>query len=192
MMPIRQILIALFVLSLPLSEALAQTKSPAATKASQASMAIIDLRVIIQNSAAARSIREQIDKQGQSYQTELARRQADLQKQQQDLQAQQATLSPDAFAVKRRTFEDEVAALQRQTNARKDQLQLAADDAMKNVRTNVDQLLEQMKPERGVDLIVYAESVAMADPQYDLTSELLRRLDAKLSHVTVKFPAVKP
>jgi len=191
-MPILRILIALFVLSLPLSQAFAQAKSPAAAKASQASMAVVDLRVIMENSAAARSIREQIDKQGQTYQAELLRRQNELQKQQQDLQQQQATLSADAFAVKRRAFEDEVAALQRQTNARKDQLQLAADDAMKTVRTNIDQILQQIKPERGVDLIVYAESLAMADPQYDLTSELLRKLDAKLSHVAVKFPVVKP
>lgn len=187
MMPARKLLLALLLLSLPLAPAFGQTRAAKPT-----SMAIVDLRVIMQNSAAARSIREQIDKQGQSYQTELARRQTELQKEQQTLQAQQATLSPDAFAVKRRAFEDQVAALQRQTNARKDQLQLAADDAMKSVRSNIDQILQQIKPERGVDLIVYAESVAMADPQYDLTGELLRRLDAKMSHVAVKFPAVKP
>ena len=189
MMHARPLLLALLLLSLPLGPAFGQARAPAAQPTS---MAMVNLGVIIQNSAAARSIREQIDKQGQTYQAELVRRQTELQKQQQELQAQQATLSADAFAAKRRTFEDEVAALQRTTNARKDQLQLAADDAMKTVRSTVDQILQQIKPERGVDLIVYAESVAMADPQYDLTAELLHRLDAKMSHVTVKFPAVKP
>src|SRR4051812_25350454 len=150
MMPARQLLLALLLLSLPLAPAFGQTRAPAGKPTS---MAVVDLRVIMQNSAAARSIREQIDKQGQSYQTELVRRQTELQKEQQTLQAQQATLSPDAFAVKRRTFEDQVAALQRLTNARKDQLQLAADDAMKSVRSNIDQILMQIKPERGVDLI---------------------------------------
>jgi outer membrane protein len=189
MMQARKLLLALLLLSLPLAPAFGQARAAAAKPTS---MAMVNLGVIIQNSAAARSIREQIDKQGKTYQAELARRQSELQKQQQALQAQQATMSPDAFAVKRRAVDDEVGALQRQANARKDQLQLAADDAMKTVRSAVDQILQQMKPERGVDLIVFAESVAMADPQYDLTAELLHRLDAKMSHVTVKFPAVKP
>ena len=184
----RTLLLALLLLALPLTQAFGQTRAAAKPTV----IAVVDLRVIVQNSAAARSVRDQIDKQGQTYQADLARRQSELQKQQQDLQAQQATLSPDAFAVKRRTFEDEVAALQRQTNARKDQLQLAADEAMKTVRTNVDQILQQIKPERGVDLVVFAESVAMGDAQFDLTGELLHRLDAKLPRVAVKFPAVKP
>ena len=191
MMTARTLLIALLALALPLAGAYAQTRPAAGAKATQASMAVVDLRVIMQNSAAARSIREQIDKQGQTYQTELTRRQAELQKQQEALQAQQATLSPENFAAKRRTFEDQVAALQRQTAARKDQLQLAADEAMRTVKTNIDEILKQIKPERGVDLIVYAEMVALGDPRYDLTGELLRRLDAKLPRVAVKFPAVK-
>lgn len=178
----------LLALLLPLSRAEAQNRAPARPTV----VAVVDLRVIMQDSSAARSIREQIDKQGQSYQSELSRRQAELQKQQTELQNQQATLSADAFAAKRRAFEDEVAALQRQTNARKDQLQLAADEAMKNVRTTIDQILQQIKPERGVDLIAYAESVAMGDSQFDLTSELLQKLNAKLPHVPVKFPPMKP
>jgi outer membrane protein len=183
-------MVGLIVLGLSGGGAWAQATPPAgAAKGKEIHLAIVDLGLVLQNSAAGRSIREQVDRQGQAFQAELARRQAELQKQQSDLQAQQPTMSPDAFADKRRAFETDVSALQRQTDERKDQLQRATDDAMKVVQTNILQILTQEKAERGVDMIAHAGALAMADPGFDLTSEVLQRLDVKLPRVTVKLAA---
>jgi Skp family chaperone for outer membrane proteins len=155
------------------------------------SIAVIDFGIILQNSAAAKSVREQIDKQSQAYQAEFNKRETDLRNTEQDLVRQRSVLSPDAFADKRRQLESQVADFQRQTNSRKDQLQQAFDGGMREVQNNVAQILAQVKVERSVNLIFQANALASNDDNLDLTSEVLKRLDQKLPRVAVKLPPLK-
>jgi outer membrane protein len=164
---------------------------PPAGKLAAPSIAVIDFGIILQNSAAARSVREQVDKQSQAYQSEFNKRETDLRNNEQDLVRQRSVLSADAFADKRRQLEASVADFQRQTNARKDQLQQAFDGGMREVQTNAAQILAQVKVERSVNLVFHANALALNDDNLDLTSEVLQQLDKKLPRVAVKLPPLK-
>lgn len=164
---------------------------PPAGKLPQPSIAVIDFGVLLQNSGAAKSIRDQVEKQSQTYQSEINKREQELRNTEQDLSRQRSVLSPEAFAEKRRQFEANVADFQRQTNARKDQLQIAFDNGMREVQTNAAQILGEVKVERGVNLVFHANALALNDHNLDLTSEVLQRLDKKLPRVAVKLPPLK-
>jgi outer membrane protein len=164
---------------------------PPAGKLAQPSIAVIDFGVLLQNSAAAKNVRDQVEKQSQTYQSEINRREQELRNTEQDLSRQRSVLSPEAFAEKRRQFEANVADFQRQTNARKDQLQIAFDNGMREVQTNAAQILGEVKVERAVNLVFHANALALNDHNLDLTSEVLQRLDKKLPRVAVKLPPLK-
>jgi outer membrane protein len=164
---------------------------PPAGKLPQPSIAVIDFGAILQNSAAAKSVRDQVEKQSQTYQSEINKREQELRNTEQDLSRQRSVLSPEAFAEKRRQFEANVADFQRQTNARKDQLQIAFDNGMREVQTSAAQILGEVKVERQVNLVFHANALALNDHNLDLTSEVLQRLDKKLPRVAVKLPPLK-
>ena len=164
---------------------------PPAGKLAQPSIAVIDFGIILQNSAAAKSVRDQVEKQSQTYQAEINKREQDLRNTEQDLSRQRSVLSPEAFADKRRQFENNVAEFQRQTNSRKDQLQIAFDNGMREVQSNAAQILGEVKVEHNVNLIFHANALALNDHNLDLTSEVLQRLDKKLPRVAVKLPPLK-
>jgi outer membrane protein len=155
------------------------------------SIAVIDFGVILQNSIAAKNVRDPVERQSQTYQAEINKREQELRNTEQDLTRQRSVLSPEAFAEKRRQFEANVADFQRQTNSRKDQLQIAFDNGMREVQTNAAQILGEIKVERGVNLVFHANALALNDHNLDLTSEVLTRLDKKLPRVAVKLPPLK-
>ena len=178
--------------SAPVVQAPAQLPPPPPPgKLPAPSIAIIDFGVILQNSAAAKNVRDQVERQSQTYQSEINKREQELRNTEQDLGRQRSVLSPEAFAEKRRQFEANVADFQRQTNSRKDQLQIAFDNGMREVQTNAAQILGEVKVERGVNLIFHANALALNDHNLDLTSEVLQRLDKKLPRVAVKLPPLK-
>ena len=53
------------------------------------------------------------------------------------------------------------------------------------------QVVEQLRKERGLNLILRSEQTAYVDPALDITDEVLRRLDQQLPTVTVDIDKIE-
>ena len=147
--------------------------------------AVIDYQRIIRESAAARSISEQIEARRKAYQEEISKEEQRLHEADKAFAKQRSLLTPEAFAEKRREFEEEVAVVQRLVQERRRALDSASAEAFDQVKGALIEVVTSIAEERGFNLVLPSSEVLFFSRRIDLTDEVLGKLDARLPDVPV-------
>jgi outer membrane protein len=156
-----------------------------AQKLPTAVAAVIDYQRILRDAAAAKSIREQIEARRQAYQEEVSKEEQRLHEADKAFAKQRSVLSPEAFAEKRRDFEQEVAEVQRLVQERRRELDSMAAAALNEVKKALIEIVTSIAEERGFNLVLPSSEVLFFSRSLDLTEEVLAKLDARLPEVKV-------
>jgi len=161
---------------------------PALAQQAEAPMlAIIDVQKILRESVAVKSLTAKIEEQRTKYQEELRAEEESLRTADQELARQRTILSAEAYAQKRKDLEQQVATLQRQVQERKKGLDQLFGQGISQVQNELANVAKEIAEERGLDLILSRATVVIVKPKFDISSEALERLNARLT--TVALPA---
>jgi Skp family chaperone for outer membrane proteins len=165
--------------------------APPESRADTAPMfiAVVDLQVILKDSKAAAGARAAVDKQGKSYQAELTRQETALQSEGQQLEQQRAGMTPDDFRKKSEQFQQKVNAARQTAAARRQQLQQMELNAMNQVQAALTETVSEVAKARNISLVLIKGAVLYSLPAFDITPEVLQKLDARLP--SVKLSATK-
>jgi outer membrane protein len=147
--------------------------------------AVVDFQRLMNDSAAARSINEQIDARRKVYLEELSGEEQRLYEADRELASQRSVLSPEIFAERRRSFEQEVQAAQRLSQERRRQLEDARAEALAVVRTEIVETIGELARARGFNLVLPSSGVLLFTSEIDLTEAVMERLDKELPEVKV-------
>ena len=145
--------------------------------------AVIDYQRILRDAAAAQSIREQIEARRKAYQEEISKEEQRLHEADKAFAKQRSVLSAEAFADKRRDFEQEVAEVQRLVQERRRELDSMAAAALNEVKEALIEIVTSIAEERGFNLVLPSSEVLFFSRSLDLTEEVLAKLDARLPQV---------
>ncbi len=145
--------------------------------------AVIDYQRILRDAAAARSIREQIEARRKVYQEEISNEEQRLHEADKEFAKQRSVLSPEAFAEKRREFEQDVAEVQRMVQERRRELDRMSAAALNEVKEALIEIVTSIAEERGFNLVLPSSEVLFFSRSLDLTEEVLAKLDARLPQV---------
>lgn len=163
--------------------------APVAQEIPTAKVAILDVQRILRESSATVSIKDQIKRQSQIYQDEIAKQEKELRAAAEELAGQRAILSAEAFARKQGEFKSRGAAVENGVRTRMRELDQARNTAIKEVERTLDRIVSELAEERGLNLIlsrVRARSVVLyAHADLNITDEVLRRLNERLPSVKV-------
>lgn len=151
-------------------------------------IAIIDMQRILAESVAVKSMQSQIDRMRSDYQVELRKREEVLRAQDQDLARQRTVLSTDAFTRKRQELEQEVAAIQREIQERRRELDSVFGQAMKQVRVALVEIVQEIAQRRGADMVLTKATVVLVKPELEITAEALERLNERLPAISLTVP----
>ena len=155
----------------------------AAQKLPAAVAAVIDYQRVLREAAAARSIRDQIEARRLVYQEEISREEQRLHEADKAFAKQRSVLSPEAFAEKRREFEQEVAEVQRLVQERRRELDRLSGAALDQVKHVLIEIVTNLAEERGFNLVLPSSELLFFARALDLTEEVLAELDARLPEV---------
>jgi Skp family chaperone for outer membrane proteins len=161
----------------------------APVEASGPRIIVVDIQWVQQESLAARGIQQALERQRETFQREIAGQEDRLRSAEQELARQRAQLPNDAFAQRRREFEQQVLDGQRQVQERSRVLEQALSDAMRVVQTNVMQIVAEVALERGANIVLAKHQVLIFDRTLDVTQTVLDRLNRRLPDVPVNMPA---
>lgn len=148
-------------------------------------VAVVDHQRIMRDSRAAKSIQQQLEVRRKLYLDQLAKEEQRLNEVGRDLARQRGVLEAQAFAAKRKEYEEAVQALQRTSNERRRQLDQALGAANNQVRQALKEIVDELAEGRGFNLVLPASAVLLFSPRIDITEEVLARLDRKLPSVKV-------
>jgi outer membrane protein len=151
---------------------------------------IVDQARVLHESKAGKAIEAQLQQRYASYQQNISKQEADIASAQQDLQKQQSILAQDAFAAKVKEFEGHYGEARRRAQESQREFVEGENDARAKVLTAVRQILEDMVREHNANLVLDRAAVMIFDSRFEVTDEVIKRLDEKMPTFTVNFPPV--
>ena len=160
-----------------------QNASPANVK-----FAVVNFQKIFREAAATRSVTPQIATLKKVFEAEFKGFQTKLQAAERDLKNQRTILSPEAYAQKQEIFKKQVNGVQRKVQAAQRMVGLAQDNAYKSVRQAFYRITQEVAKERSLDVVFPRSGLIHVNGKYDISDEVLKRLNKVLPSVKVKMP----
>lgn len=179
----------LFVISPSLAQQKTSAKAPAGKRKVielPFPVAVLDVQSILRDAKAVRSIRDQVTEIGASFEKEIQKERDSIRTKNQELARQRTILAPEAFAEKRREFEQRVVEVQRLVQKRQRELDISRNEAMSKVNSSYVEIVSKIAQERNLALILKKSQTAYTVKTLDITQDVLSRLDKKLPTVKVK------
>jgi Skp family chaperone for outer membrane proteins len=153
---------------------------------------VVDQARVLHESKAGKAIEAQLQQRYASYQQSLSKQETELASAQQDLQKQQSILAQDAFAAKVKEFEGRYGEARRKAQESQREFVEGENQARAKVLTAVRQILEDMVREHNANLVLDRAAVMIFDSRFEVTDEVIKRLDEKMPTFTVSFPTAAP
>lgn len=153
---------------------------------------VVDTRRVMGDSKAGKAIQSQMQQQVSTYEKSISQQEQELMSTQQELQRQQTILAQDAFAAKAKEFDQRVAEARQKAQASRAELQQGQGQAENKVMGTVLQILSDIAKERNANFVLDKATVVLFDNSFDVTDEVIKRLDEKLPTMTVSFSPVAP
>jgi outer membrane protein len=154
-------------------------------------VAVVNLEGVLRASKASKSIHSQMEKLRDSYQGEISKQEKELREKDKALADQRASLSPEAFEQQRREFQTKVTEVQRSVQTKRAQLDRAYAKALAQIQKTLSQIIADLAKERKLQMVLPASQLLYADEGFNLSKEVLTRLDSKLPDVKVSVEAIK-
>ena len=156
-----------------------------------ARIAVLDYQRLLRDSSSAVDIKAQIARQRQIYQSDITKQEQELRDADQELARQRTILAPEAFAQKRRQFEERVAGIQQSVQARKRDLDRAYDFGIKQVQQALVGIITELAEERGFNLILSRQQIVYADKALDISDEVIGQFEERVAGIQQSVQARK-
>ena len=181
-----QILVVAAVVSVSSTHVVAQDSSTTPSKVLK--IAVIDMKTVRQQSTALTGIRSQISAYRETFQKEVQAEEESLRAANQELARQRSILGAEAFAEERRKFEERLTEVQRKVQKRRQDLELAREQAAAKVQSHLNEIITAIANERGIGLIFPRAQTVLAIKSLEITDDVLSRLNASLPSIDVQPP----
>lgn len=150
-------------------------------------IAIIDVQRILQESLAARSVQKQLEVQRAKFQKQIEGEENELRRAEQELSKSRNQVAADVYADREQQLRQRFLTVERQVQARRKVLDQAFTDSMNDVRTALMGVVSEVAHEHGANLVLIKQQTLWSENGFDVTDEVLGRLNKKLPQVTVKL-----
>src|SRR5580704_6663973 len=150
---------------------------------------VVDVQALLQNSKAAKMVRQQIEAKRAEYAKDISHREEALRQERDALQRQQPTLSADQLAAKGRDFQAKVNELDRDVQAKRQALEQSNAGALQKIQDVMVKIITDIAKDRKANLVFQRSELVLFDQGFDVTDQVLQKLDEQMPTLDVPFVA---
>lgn len=151
------------------------------------SIAVVDIKKILNESSATKSIQKQIEEKRKAVQTEVGKEEEKLRKADKELAEQRTVLAQDVFEKKVQEFKTDVVEAQRDVQTKRAQLETAYTNALGEVEKVVVSIISEMAEKKGFSVAIPKTNALYSSDSLDISDEVLKILNQRLPDVKVKL-----
>src|SRR5215468_6648006 len=166
--------------------------APSITAPMPLTVLVVDVQALLQNSKAAKMFRSQIEQKRVEYTKEISHQEESLRAERDALQRQQASLSPESLNQKGRDFQQKVNDLERNVQGKRQALEKSNGDALQKIQEEMLKIIADIAKQRKANLVFQRTDLVLFDQAFDVTDEVLQKLDEQMPALTVNFVAPVP
>jgi len=150
----------------------------------------VNLQEVGQKARASVDAGQKIDAYRNAVEERIRQRQDALREEEQALGRRRSILAPDAFREEERKFREKVDLAQREFQQVGRQLQEAALEAQQTITARMNEVIQEVATERGINIIFNQTQVTFVQPinRFDITADVIQRMDETLPEITVNLP----
>lgn len=152
-----------------------------------ANIAVIDVEEVIKNSLAMKDIQNQITKMGDRYQKEVNQKQKELEAAEKELDKNKTVFSKEKMEKETKDLEKKFSSLREFIDKKQNILKKASMDAMAKFNEKVGEITTKISKEKNLDLILIANQTIYYKPDMDISDEVLKELNKKITKLNLKF-----
>ena len=152
---------------------------------------IMDLDGVMRKSVAGADILKAVNAKRKEYEDQIAKEEAALTKQKEDIIKSRDKMTEAEFEKKRQEFEKKAAAGYKLVQERRQQLDYGFNQAMSKLREETLKITAEVARARTLDAVFSDDSVILAERGFDISGEVLARLNKDLKKVPVSFTLPK-
>jgi outer membrane protein len=153
---------------------------------------VVDVQALLQESKAAKMVRAQIEQKRAEYTKEISREEEMLRTERDALQRQQASLSPETLNRKGHEFQQKVNALDLSVQAKRQALEKSNNDALSQIQQQMLKIIADIAKQRKANLVLQRSDLVLFDRSFDVTDEVMQKLDEQMPVLTVNFVNPQP
>lgn len=177
----RVLLRAFAVVAATLAPSIAAAQGPAPI------VAIVDFQQVVRESAALSTVRAQVETLRKTHEADALNSERRLRELDQALARDRETLDAASFDTKRREFEREFVAARNAVQARQQRMEQAYNNAMREIERKIVTVTSDIARTQNINIVFGRNAIVIAETNYDISEQVLRRLDAELPSVTVQI-----
>jgi outer membrane protein len=144
---------------------------------------VMDTQVILKQSKAGKSLDKLLKDKQSAIQGSIREKEKALQSERQQLEQQRAALSQNDFQAKENQLRGKMQALRDESEKQRKDFLAARDRGFQQIISQVDKVVQEIARERGLTLILNKSMIIMSAEAWDITPEVVKRLDAALPSV---------
>lgn len=163
--------------------------SPTAAGQEATRVAVIDIETIYRESAAAKALQQQFERQRSSSQDELNAKERELVEADQELGRQRGGMASTDYSRQSQDLARRMGAFQREVRDRKKSLESLFEKGTQRIKRVLTEIIGEIATEREFDLVITAGTVVLQNPVLDITQEAMDRLNARLPDVSLTDPS---
>ena len=153
---------------------------------------VVDVQALLQNSKAAKMVRDQIEQKRGEYTKEISHQEETLRAERDAIQRQQASLSADTLNQKGHEFQQKVNDLERNVQGKRQALEKSNGEALSKIQEEMLKIIADIAKQRKANLVLQRADIVLFDQSFDVTDEVLQKLDEQMPTLTVNFVAPTP
>ena len=186
-------LVAIFLISsLIFGSALAQDSETKEADLSVNRIGLVDIEGVLRSAAASEKVRKLLDEQRDKFQQEFNVIEKQLQDTERNLTLKKGVISDTEFDSQRIAFQNKVTRLQQDIQYRRQALDSAYQKAQNDLRALAIDILAEIAAEKKLDLILARNSALIFLPHYNLSNEVLLRLNERTKNAKIEIEIVNP
>src|SRR5215472_7162922 len=143
-----------------------------ATPPTSMSVMVVDVQSLLQNSKAAKMVRDQIEGKRAEYAKEISKQEETLRQERDTLQKQQQQLTPEQLNTKGREFQAKVNELDRDVQAKRQALERSNADALQKIQEAMVKIITEIAKDRKANLVFQRSELVLFDQGFDVTDQV--------------------
>jgi outer membrane protein len=142
---------------------------------------LIDMQKVISDSIVGKAAKNDMESELKKREGQLTKLQNDLKAMKEELDKQSSVLAKDALKTKQEAFVRKEREFQKSFQENREALAKKNNEAISGIVKQVDEIVKNMAKENDYKLVLEKDQrlVIYSSSEYDLTEEVIKKLDAK-------------
>lgn len=149
-------------------------------------IAVVDVERLYIESKGAKSLKSQIEAKKEAFRKEFSAKEAELKKLEDALMSEREKLSAEEFGKKRKEFEQKILEARKLFQKRSNSLDDGQKSAMRELRKGIAEATTEVAEQKSYDVVLTRDSVVIAEKTLDITEDVLKKLDEKITTIPLK------